>query len=391
MTGAGDTEPAELREALEAVALAGGRWGDVLAPLAAAVGVTVRLVAADGAMLCEADADGVREFVGAEDLDGDRRRLVSETDLRRAFEQRTVVDVRCLDDLSTLGLAVWSGERRVGVILVEASATDAAARLRDAATAVAIVTMRRDAEAAAVAQTASWFVDELRFGTARAADDLTAVGRRFGVDLEAPQVAVALHYDGTDRRMFATALTWLETPVRQDGTRAFTVFPARAPERLALAARRLASMVGDGAVRIASGSSAVGGPALRTSFTRAGFTLAHARRTGRTGTVSFAELGPVGLMSELPLSDLDAYVEAYLGPLAARPELLETLQEWFRSGGSWRAIAAATHVHRNSVGHRLDRIRAMLSVDPAEPAAAFELQFALTALEVIATHRHPSD
>ena len=392
--------PAALRASLESAALAGGGWGDVLALLAAATGVAVRLVAADGALLCEADADGVREFGGAEDFDAARQRVVADADVRRAFEAGGPVDVECLDGTSFTALSVSSGERRVGLVMARsagsagqvgsagragrAGSAGSAGQLREAVTALAIVAVRRDAEAAAVAETASWFVDELRFGTARDPVDLHAVARRFGVDLGVAQLAVEIQYAGSDLRMFTTALTWLETPVRHDGPRAWTVCPADQPERVELIARRLSSMVRDGDVRVAAGPAAWDAGGIRTSFARAQFAVAHATVTGRTGAIMFADLGPLGLLSGLPRADLEAYVDARLGPLLDRPDLMATLREWFRAGGSWRAVAEATHIHRNSVGHRIDRIRSLLGVELTEPGTAFELQVALTALDVLA-------
>ena len=376
-----------LRESLETAALAGGRWGDVIGLLAAAVGTRVRLVAADGALLCEADAGGVREFDGAEDFGATRERVVSDADVRRAFAAIEPVEIRCLDTMAVKALAVSAGERRVGIVMIGTDGPAKGDRLRDAATAVAIVAVRRDAEASAVAETASWFVDELRFGTSRDPAELCAVGRRFGVDLGVDQVGVEVHYDGSDSQMFAIALTWLETPVRQNGRRAWTLCPADAPGRFDLIARRLASMVRDGVVRVAVGTSAADPPSIRMSFARARFAAAYAQLNGRTGVIAFAELRSVGLLSELPHADLEAYARLRLGALLSKPELLETLREWFRSGGSWRAVAEATNVHRNSVGHRLERIRSLLGVDVADPATSFDLQLALTALDVLRVAR----
>jgi DNA-binding PucR family transcriptional regulator len=47
-------------------------------------------------------------------------------------------------------------------------------------------------------------------------------------------------------------------------------------------------------------------------------------------------------------------------------------------------VAAAVHIHRNSVGHRMDRLRTLLGVDPTDPAVAVQLQTALVAMDVLA-------
>ncbi|GAB2464743.1 PucR family transcriptional regulator [Jatrophihabitans fulvus] len=357
----------------------------MLLALHRASGEAVRLVAADGALLCQVDAAGVHEFDGAQTFDADRPAVVSAAELRRAFAASGPVAVRCVDGVRTTAIAVRTGERRVGLLMVAAAGPQARAHLADVVTATAIVAVRRDAEAAAVAQTAAWFVDELRFGTSRDPTELTAVGRRFGVDLATEQVGVELHYDGTDRRMFSTALTWIETPVRHEEQRAWTVLPADAPDRAGLTARRLASMVGDGTVRVATGSPAAGATALRRSFARARFTMAHAIRTGLDGAVTFGSLGALGLLSDLSRDDLETFVRSRLGPVLDRAELLDTLRAWFGSGGSWLAVANRTHIHRNSVGHRLERIRSLLGVDPGDPAVALDLQVALCAADILAS------
>lgn len=384
MTSRADSvAPAALRELLEADALAGASWADVVGELARVAGGRVRLAAADAALLCEADGTGVRALYGAETFDPDRPHIVEEHDVAQVFAARVVTTITCLDGLRMRGLAVASGERRIGLLLADEAIGAADAYLRAAATAVAIVAVRRDAESSAVAETEAWFVDELRFGTSRDDAELHRVARRFGVDLAFPQAAVSMTYDGTDHRMFATAVSWLESPARRDGGQAWTVLPARDVDRISLIARRLNEFVGDGAVRVAAGPPADSPTGIRLSFGKADFTLRVMAQRRRTGAERFADLGPLALLVGLPASELQEFVSTRLGPLLDRPDLLVTLREWLRYGGSWRNVASAVHIHRNSVGHRLDRVRSLLGVDPAEPAAAFELQLALTALEVL--------
>jgi hypothetical protein len=286
------------------------------------------------------------------------------------------------------GMAIRSGGRRLGVLLVDARARGADELLRAASTAIAIVAVRRDAQAVAVAESAAWFVDELRFGSRRSVADLTALGLRFGVALDQPQTAVAIYYDGADTRTFGTALSWVEAPIRAEEHWAWTVLPVGAPGRVALIQRRLQSVVGSGRVLAATGPPASGVEAIRAGFDQAGFALrmlAGGRVPAGTGpTVSFDRLGLAGLLYHVPRAGLEAYVQQRLRPVLDRPELLQTLRAWYASGGSRLSVAGQVHIHRNSVGHRMDRLRTLLGADPVDPDVALELQAALTALDVLA-------
>ncbi|MFI5882926.1 PucR family transcriptional regulator [Streptomyces sp. NPDC051554] len=57
--------------------------------------------------------------------------------------------------------------------------------------------------------------------------------------------------------------------------------------------------------------------------------------------------------------------------------LLDTLRTWLTLHGSWDRTAAALHVHRNTVRHRLARIAELLDVDLQAPGVRMELWFAL--------------
>ncbi|MGW3285582.1 PucR family transcriptional regulator ligand-binding domain-containing protein [Streptomyces sp. NPDC001002] len=64
------------------------------------------------------------------------------------------------------------------------------------------------------------------------------------------------------------------------------------------------------------------------------------------------------------------------GPPGA-PVLLDTLRTWLTLHGSWDRTAAALHVHRNTVRHRLARVAELLDVDLQDPGVRMELWFAL--------------
>lgn len=380
-----------LREQLDAQALAGAHWPELLGELARAARGRVRLAAADAALLCAADPGGALPLPGAERFDADRPHVMTPDAVAAAFASAGPVDVCCLDGVAMRGLALAWGERRVGVLLVEATCSGSDALLRAASTAVAIVAVRRDAQASAVAETAAWFVDELRFGSARTEQELDAVAGRFGVRLDEEYTPVVIDYDGTDLRMFETALAWLESPVRRDGNRAWTLLGPDASGRLALVQRRLQEFVNAGTVCAAAGPTVRGAHAAQRAFQQAQFALRMLRRDGGVAAplITFGELGTAGLLAQVPRDELAAFVSAHLGPIEAHPELVHTLRAWFSYGGSWRQVAEAVHIHRNSVGHRMQRLRALLGVELADPQAALDLQLALVAHDVLAALSDP--
>ncbi|WP_242494737.1 helix-turn-helix domain-containing protein [Nocardioides zhouii] len=107
-------------------------------------------------------------------------------------------------------------------------------------------------------------------------------------------------------------------------------------------------------------------------------------RLGRVEEVS----DPAGLgVARLLLGDNDpehvaAFVESMIGPVRAWDErrgtgLVDTLEEWFASGGRLKEAAAALHVHPNTVTQRLDRIGELLGDGWRDPSRSLDLQLAL--------------
>ncbi|GAB2578743.1 transcriptional regulator [Paractinoplanes abujensis] len=91
-----------------------------------------------------------------------------------------------------------------------------------------------------------------------------------------------------------------------------------------------------------------------------------ARRAGTTGVVEFAAVAADVLLLENPL-DAQQVVSNALGPIQARPQLVETLRVYLHSGLSTRATAVALRLHENTVTYRLRQITDALHV--ATPAA----------------------
>jgi hypothetical protein len=380
--------PEELRRALEELALGGATWTALLARVAMATSRQVRLIAADGALLVDSPAPSHRGAMPPpassqpDRFDAPRQPVVSAADLERVFASRGPVDVDCTDGFRVRALAVATGERRVGAVAIAAPTDGLDEYLRAATTAVAIEAVRRDARAAAVAESAGWLIDELRYGSSRPIEDLDRVARRYGIRLDQPHAAVALHYDGPDVHTWSTSLTWIESAVRADATRAWSVVGGDIEHEVAWMQRRLQPFV-RGRVRVAAGPVVTGALQTRQSFELADQVLAVLHRREDRSALSFEELGLTGLLLAVPESQLSAFVDRCLGPLLDRPDLLATLEAWYASGGSRAAVADAVSIHRNSVGHRMDRIRALLGADPDAAGVSGDLRAALAAREVL--------
>ncbi|MEV6612206.1 PucR family transcriptional regulator [Kutzneria sp. NPDC051319] len=66
-----------------------------------------------------------------------------------------------------------------------------------------------------------------------------------------------------------------------------------------------------------------------------------------------------------------------LAPLAARPELLDTVRTWLACNGNWDRTAVELGVHRNSVRHRIGVVARELDIDLADVQRRMDLWFAL--------------
>ncbi|MCI0582839.1 MAG: helix-turn-helix domain-containing protein, partial [Chloroflexi bacterium] len=85
----------------------------------------------------------------------------------------------------------------------------------------------------------------------------------------------------------------------------------------------------------------------------------------------------------VPPERLRRFVATHLGPILDRPDLVDTLAAWYGEKGSRAAVARRLHVHRNSVGYRIGRIRELLGADPFDPWTALQLRAALEALAIL--------
>lgn len=339
--------------------------------LADASGAAVRLIGVHGSTVASAPvegAPGVESAVVAGLVESDEPELIT-----------------CADGWKGAAIALRAGHRRVGLLAVEAPMSDERnAMLLAARLPVCIEAVRRDAEAETRAESASRLIDEVRFGLLRDPAQISRMAERFGVGLDRPHVATVFSYDGVNQRTWHTALTWVEMPVRQEGSKGWTILPADDRE-LTRIRTRLQGMVGDDApVLAASGSEVDDVHDTARSFFEAEATLAVLCRRPPQRELRFSSLGVVGLLLSVPRERLNAFVEQQLGPILGREDLLDTLTAWLDTNGSRVAVANRLDIHRNSVGYRMGKIRELLGADPVDASASLQVQAALAAREVLA-------
>jgi hypothetical protein len=380
------TQPVELREDLERLALAGEGWPVLLRRLAAATGRPTRLVGVHGGVLATSwsgDGPALSRPASGHPAPAGTDGGLDGAALATATNADAPVSVVSTDGTGVRALAIRAGSRRVGVLAVdEPLGPDGDELLGAAAVPMAIEAVRRDAQATARADNAGAIIDELRFGSVRPTFELARAAARFGIDVDQPHAAAVFTYDGPHLRTWETALTWIEMPMRRDGQRGWTLLGgAVAAERTRIRVR-LAGMVGDGRVRAVTGSPVVGLPELVRSFREAEVALALAAATDASD-LGVESLGVTGLLLSLPPPRLREYVDRELGGLADRPELVATLAAWLDTGGSRAAVAERLGIHRNSVGYRMDRVRDLLGDAVVSPTSCTALHVALAAVDVL--------
>lgn len=159
-----------------------------------------------------------------------------------------------------------------------------------------------------------------------------------------------------------------------------------APDAAAVAevTARVVDVLGDGPGRTWQG--AVGRPlpapdGVRVSYEQARDALELAGRLELPGAVVDATSLVVYRVLLRDREALDELIRTRLGPLegargGAAP-LLETLDTWYATGGVSTEAARRLHLSVRAVTYRLARVRALLGVDPTDPAERFALQAAV--------------
>lgn len=147
--------------------------------------------------------------------------------------------------------------------------------------------------------------------------------------------------------------------------------------------------------RVALGRPYPGAYGIARSYEEAREALALAERLRLRAPVTRAEellVYRVLVRDEPAMADL---VQAALGPLTgarggAGP-FLETLEEYFATGGVATETARRMHLSVRAVTYRLDRIRRLTGYDPADPEHRFTLHAAVLGAKVLGWPRPPAD
>ena len=87
-------------------------------------------------------------------------------------------------------------------------------------------------------------------------------------------------------------------------------------------------------------------------------------------SVFYEDVVPLASLLGGPADDLEAFVQAQLGPLLGDPmaeDLVKSLQTFYSSGQSVAAAARELFVHRRTLEYRLQRIEALLGRDLKGP------------------------
>ncbi|WP_076816100.1 hypothetical protein [Pseudofrankia asymbiotica] len=351
-------DPARLEADLVAAALDGAEWPELLAQLAGAVGRSVRLLDMTGNLLAASeptDADPAGQAARGSTAVAMAALLVGPAlgpPLSDALG-RADAPVVCRDGWRGHGDPVRMGNRYLGALLVEAAAgegTDACAwRLAAVAgTALAIVAVRREAHAAALARRVDVVIDDIRHGAIRPAAEFVRVAESFGLDVCIPHAGVALRYMGTDPDAWVAAWGSIGFPVLREGERAWTLLSGDVPAELARLCGHLAYQLGSSpAVLAAAGPAVPGDPAdpaeTAASFRSADAVLALLRTSHERApdqertTLLFDELGLERLLLGVPAARLRAFAERVLAGLD--PGGVDLLSAYLETDGTLDAVA----------------------------------------------------
>lgn len=208
--------------------------------------------------------------------------------------------------------------------------------------------------------------------TATDAADVAAVGLRFSTALASAYVPVLV--TGPDVAARIDALLRAAPPRtlgghRSDGARVLLLVPDPLPATSPLLAR-------SGADVVVWGRAAAPGSSLLAEVRAVERVARAARAIGRSSGV----VGPHDLLPERLLLADPATARSLSERLdVVRDPALHTTLTTYLASGSVPAVARALHVHANTVGYRLARIRDLTGLDPRIPADAVTLALGVAA------------
>lgn len=294
--------------------------------------------------------------------------------------------------------AVVAGAENLGALVLrpDRPLVDADQRILErAAVVTALLQLFRRTVAEAEGRVRGELLDDVITRPVRDADSLRTRAKRLGVDLDAPNVVVAVGEDavavGSARQR---AVSWAQTYAQTRGGLAATrdghvvlLLPGEAAGPLArTVARDLGKLLGR-PVTAGAGGPATGPAGIAAAYRDADRCVIALAALGRGGAgASTAELGFVGLLLGSAPDGRDRDVEQFLGStigpvvdydVRRGTALVKTLEAYFGVGGSLARAAELLHVHVNTVTQRLERIGQLLGADWQKPERALEVQLAL--------------
>ncbi|MGI5237561.1 helix-turn-helix domain-containing protein [Dactylosporangium sp. CA-139066] len=302
--------------------------------------------------------------------------------------------------------AVVAGAENLGALALrpDEALVDADQRILErAAVVTALLQLFRRTVAEAEGRVRGELLDDVITRPVRDADALRARAKRLGVDLDAPNVVVAIGADaftaGPLRQSTAgsirqRAVSWAQTYAQtrsglaaaRDG-HIVLLLPGDAPGAAARAVARDLGKLLARPVTAGAGGPATAPEGIAAAYRDADRCVTALTALGRTGTgASTAELGFVGLLlGSAPDGrdrDVRSFLDSAIGPVVdydARrgTALVKTLEAYFGVGGSLARAAEVLHVHVNTVTQRLERIAQLLGADWQKPERALEVQLAL--------------
>ncbi|MEV4508666.1 helix-turn-helix domain-containing protein [Dactylosporangium sp. NPDC049525] len=294
--------------------------------------------------------------------------------------------------------AVVAGAENLGALVLrpDRPLVDADQRILErAAVVTALLQLFRRTVADAEGRVRGELLDDVITRPVRDAESLRTRAKRLGVDLDAPNVVVAVGEDavaaGSARQR---AVSWAQTYAQARGGLAAArdghvvlLLPGEAAGPLArTVARDLGKLLGR-PVTAGAGGPATGPAGIAAAYRDADRCVIALAALGRGGAgASTAELGFVGLLLGSAPDGRDRDVEQFLGStigpvvdydVRRGTALVKTLEAYFGVGGSLARAAELLHVHVNTVTQRLERIGQLLGADWQKPERALEVQLAL--------------
>ena len=144
---------------------------------------------------------------------------------------------------------------------------------------------------------------------------------------------------------------------------------------------RVAAEVADAELSAGVAGPKPGSSGAHFALVQAEQALGLGRTNGGIGhTTHFDDLGPYRFVLGQPASEIRAFSDQILGPLAAderNADLVQTLDAYLRLQGSVNGVARELFLHRNTVRHRLRRIAKLTGADLTDADSLLALRLAI--------------